>query len=168
VRSLLESSLALSVLSGLVVWFYWAVLFPCLALKSRFQIQQISDEAYIAHREGRISSVSFIELQYFLNLGQRMIHHYDMLWLVPKRRPPASELEDLEKRMTALDKDTPAVRHAFVSVTRWMLALYLASNPMELLKLSFLVIYANFSDWADSEKEREKKEVYTLASGLPA
>lgn len=49
---LLEVSLILTLSSGLGLWFYWSVLFPCLALKSRFQIQRITDETYLAVREG--------------------------------------------------------------------------------------------------------------------
>jgi len=68
----------------------------------------------------------------------------------------------------AICNDDPKIRDVFVSVTRWMLALYLASNPTELVKLSFLAIFACYSDWAASQRDREKNEVYTRASGLPA
>jgi len=167
-KFVIEASLVLTLLSGLAVWLYWAVLFPCLALKSRFQIQQISDEAYLARREGRISSISFMELEYFLDLGRRVPHHYEMLGLARKIKPQRHELEDLKKRINAMCKDDPKIRDIFSGITRWMLALYLASNPVEFLKLGFLVICAYFSDWAASESDREKKEIYTRASVLPA
>jgi hypothetical protein len=36
---------------------YWSVLFPCLALKNRFQIQRIADEIYLLVREEALSEL---------------------------------------------------------------------------------------------------------------
>jgi hypothetical protein len=163
----LEISLAFTILSGLVVWFYWAVLFPCLALKSRIQIQKITNEAYLARCKGSISSISFSKLEYFLQLARRMAHHYDMLGIPSKRKPQSHELEGLERRIKVICDDDD-IRDVFISLNRWMLALYFASNPMELLKLSILVTIAYYSNWAASQRDREETEVYIHASGLPA
>jgi hypothetical protein len=167
---LLEVSLILTLSSGLVLWFYWSVLFPCLALKSRFQIQQITDETYLAVRDGTISSAShgFIELEYFLVISRRMARQYEIIGSPRRRKPQAHELEQMQKRFDVIHKDVPQIRDAFKNLTRWMVALYLASNPIELLEIGFLMVGAFFSDRASRRTEREEKEVYAIAAGLPA
>ena len=121
--ALLEPLLFLTVISAAGIWFYWVALFPCLALHFRFRIQQIADDAYVARREGRISGVSFLVLEYFLTLARRVVNHYEMIGMVTKTSPNKAELEQIEKRINEASQD-PEIREAFFGVTRSMLAIF--------------------------------------------
>jgi hypothetical protein len=165
-RALLDPLLFVTVISVTAIWFYWVALFPCLALHFRFQIQRFADDAYVARREGRISTISFLTLEYFFNLAGKVANHFEMIGLVTKTSPDRVESEEIEKRFNEAGQN-PEIREAFFGVTRSMLAIFLVSHPVEFLKFSFLVIGAYFSDWAVTQRDREKKEVYVRASDLP-
>ena len=166
---LMEVSLFFTILIAVGVWFYWIALFPCLVLKSRFQIQEIADKIHLAVLDGTVSSESrgFTELQHFLDLAQRMARHAEMIASFPTRKPEKHEVEDLKMRIDVVMKDEPIIREAFLSVHRWMFAIFIASRPIWFIAFGFLFVVATFSDWAVRITEREKNEVYTLASGLP-
>lgn len=167
---LLQIAFLFTLFTGLCLWFYWAVFFPCIVLKSRFEIQKVSDDVQIAVREGRMSSESrgFIELQYFLDVGRRAVRHADLLMLSGKKRSSQSDFEEIERRASAIRKDSPEVQEAFMTSARWMIAIWLAARPMHLVFLGPLLVLAVFSDWAKKRADREQKGVFVVASGLPA
>ncbi|MEY2492221.1 MAG: hypothetical protein QOH24_1172 [Verrucomicrobiota bacterium] len=131
-KLLLESLLFVTLISAAAVWFYWVALFPCIALHFRFRIQEFADDAYIGLREGRISAVSFLTLEYFLDLAKKVASYSEMLGLAPKIAPDKAGSEKLEKRMNEASQD-PEIREAFFGVTRSMVAISLFSDPIELL-----------------------------------
>jgi hypothetical protein len=167
---LMETALVFTIATAVCVWFYWVALFPCLILKSRFKIQEIVDNIHLSARNGTLHSESrgFTELQHFLDLAQRMARHAEMIASFPTRKLEDHELEDLKRRIDAIMKDDPMIRDAFVNVHRWMFGIFIASRPMWFVRFGFLDVLATFSDWAVRITEREKTEVYTLASCLPA
>jgi hypothetical protein len=167
---LLVTSLLFTVFSGSCLFFYWVAFFPCVVLKSRFAIQKVCDDIQIAEREGTISSEShgFIALARYLEIGRRAARHADLLSVAPRNKITPSEQERLEREAAAIMKDVPEVREAFSTLSRWIVALWLAARPMRLLILCPLLILAFFSDWADKKADREKKGGFVAAAGLPA
>src|ERR1700693_2617691 len=166
---LIEASLVFTVLAAACVWFYWIALFPCLILKSRFQIQAIADNIRLAARNGTVPSASrgFTELEHFLDLAKRLARHAEMIALVPVRKPQEHELEEVKRRIDVIMNDDPMIRDAYLKVHRSMFAIFIASRPMLFIAFGFLFALATFSDWAARISEREKNEVYTLAARLP-
>jgi hypothetical protein len=166
----MELTLFFTILTAACIWFYWVALFPCLILKSRFQIQEISDNIRLAARDrtALAEARGFIELEHFLGLAQRMARHAEMIASFPIRKPEKHELEDIKRRIDAIMKDDPTIRDAFLNVHRWMFGIFIASRPMWFVGFGILDALAIFSDWAARITEREKNEVYTLASSLPA
>jgi hypothetical protein len=114
------------------------------------------------------NSRGFIELEYFLGISRRMARQYEIIGSPRQRKPQAHELEQMQRRFDAIHKDDAHIREAFKNLTRWMVALYLASYPIELLEIGFLMVCAFFSDRAARVTEREEKQVYAFAAGLSA
>lgn len=169
-NSLLLISFLFTAVSGACLFFYWTAVFPCVVLKSRLSIQRVSDDIYIALREGKISSESrgFIILERYLDLGRRAARHADMLSMATKTKMNPLKLEVIEAEIAVIKKDAPEIWDAFSTVRRWMVALWFAARPMHLLMLAPLLVLAVFSDWAEKKADREKKGGFVAASGLPA
>jgi hypothetical protein len=163
-------SLVFTIAASVSIWFYWVALFPCVLLKSRLTIQQISDEIHLAVREGKISSESrgFIELQYFLDLGRRVVRHADLLGSAPKQKPQRHEHEELESRIEAIMKDVPEIRKAFFNSQRWVIALWIATRPIYFVPVGVILVLSYFSESAERVAESKKEEVFAVASCLPA
>jgi hypothetical protein len=75
---------------------------------------------------------------------------------------------EIERRASAIRKDSPEVQEAFMTSARWMIAIWLAARPMHLVFLGPLLVLAVFSDWAKKRADREQNGVFVVASGLPA
>jgi hypothetical protein len=166
---LVVASFVFTVVVGAFVWFYWVAAFPCILLKSKLEFQKICDETRLAAREGKIPSESrgFIELQYFLDLERRAVSYPELLATGPLRKPTDSDLEELERRIDAIKQASPEIYEGFTRSQRWILALWFASRPSWLFLHGLLLALGLFWDWAAKAADREKKEAFAVASGLP-
>jgi hypothetical protein len=86
---------------------------------------------------------------------------------VGKSRPNPGEGEAIETRLVDASK-APEIRGAFFGLAWSMFTMALLSHPVGLLKFSFFVTGAYFSDWAAAQRDQKKKEVYVRASDLPS
>ena len=162
--------LAFTVSTGSFLLLYWVVFFPCIVLKSRFAIQKVCDDMHVAARNGTVSPESrgFIVLAHYIDIGRRAARHAEMLSVVRTSMLNSAEFEAFEREAEAIMKDAPEIREAFSTVARWILALWLAARPMQLLMLAPLLILAFFSESAAKKADREKKSGFVAAEGLPA
>lgn len=165
----LQITLFFALISGWAVWIYWTVVYPALVLKTRVRIRELRDNIYVAVKDGRVGAASraFIELDYFLNLADRLIN-YDCLVPVRSRRPHDYQFAEIEERISHIRKGDELITTSFESLARWLFGFWLAQSPIKLIQLGPVLVSAFYSDWANSFADRQRKEVFTVAAGLSA